>query len=719
MENGHTSLPAVERSGRILGAAACIVIAVVLAYANTFRVPLLLDDYAALEENPSIRDLSDWSAVLSPPPTSPTAGRPLLNLSFALNHAAGGTDVRGYHVVNLAIHAAAALVLFGLVRRTLGRQGIPPALAYARFAVATAAATLWAMHPLLTGAVTYISQRAESLMGLFYFLTLYGFVRDADAREPRWWGGVSILACFAGMATKEVMVTAPLLVLLYDRVFVSGSFAAAFRSRRPFYAGLAASWVLLALVMANARLEARNIGFEQGVSPWAYAATEARVIFDYLRLALWPSPLVFDYGIELLAQPLRKVPFVVALAALGWGVVKAWRVRPAAGFALLAVFVVLAPTSSFVPVAMQPMAESRMYVPLAPLVTLLVAWLFTLVGSRRAIAATVAIVAAAMVLAHTRNDDYRSAVALWEDTVAKKPGSSRAHHSLANELARNPARGQATRARYEAALRINPGGAEIHYDFATWLEKQPGGHDEARQHYETALRSNPRHAKAHNNLASLLAREPEDRPAAIRHLEQALRIDPAYAEAHYNLGSVLMSDPQRAEEALDHLQTSLRLRPGYAEAHNNLANLLGGMPGREADALRHYGEAVRLKRDFAEAHNNLGSLLTRLADRRGEATAHFREAIRIRPDFAEAHYNLARELAAQPDGASEAITHFRAALRARPAMAIAHNGLADVLFKTGALDDAIRELEAAVRIDPSYETARHNLDALRRLKKTR
>ena len=142
-------------------------------------------------------------------------GRPVLNLSLALNYLMGGTAAWGYHLVNLLIHLCAGLVLYGILRRTFRGFDLP----------AAAVALLWTAHPIQTEAVTYIVQRAESLMGLFYFLTLYCFIRYGEG--SRRWAVLSVLACFLGMGTKEVMVSAPLVVL-----FTTAPLSAA-RWRRP------------------------------------------------------------------------------------------------------------------------------------------------------------------------------------------------------------------------------------------------------------------------------------------------------------------------------------------------------------------------------------------------------------------------------------------------------------------------------------------------------
>jgi hypothetical protein len=170
-----TGTPGSADGWRVLAVAVILILVALGAYWNSFNVPLLLDDRSAITDNASIRHLGRIGDVLSPT-TVTNAARPLLNLSFALNYAEGGMTVRGYHAINLLIHICAGLALLGVVRRTLLSPGLRHRYGEAALPLAAFAALLWTLHPVQTEAVTYISQRAESLMGLFYLLTLYCFI---------------------------------------------------------------------------------------------------------------------------------------------------------------------------------------------------------------------------------------------------------------------------------------------------------------------------------------------------------------------------------------------------------------------------------------------------------------------------------------------------------------------------------------------------------------
>src|SRR5206468_3019554 len=154
----------------------------------------------------------------------PTAGRPLVNVSFAINYALGGLNVVGYHVLNVALHVLCALLIFGIVRRTfdlIGRSGQEQPVRSPRpdsqaANLACAVALIWVLHPLNTEAVNYLTQRTEIMMALFYSLTLYASIRAVQSPRALVWTAGAIVSCAAGMASKESMVTAPLMVVLFD-----------------------------------------------------------------------------------------------------------------------------------------------------------------------------------------------------------------------------------------------------------------------------------------------------------------------------------------------------------------------------------------------------------------------------------------------------------------------------------------------------------------------
>ena len=749
-----------------------------LAYSNTFSVPFLLDDTWNLAKNQTIRHLLQIRQVLAPPVDAGVRGRPVLNFSFALCYAAGGSNVVAYHVVNLLVHVLACLSVFGIARRTL----LAPAVA-GRFrphadAISLMIALIWGLHPLQTESVTYLSQRAEELMGLFFLQTLYCFIRSAaqTGRARIVWAALSALCCLAGMATKEVMVTAPLIVLLYDAVFVGGSLREAWRRRWPLHVSLMASWALLAWLMRG--ISELPVGYGRGESLWATALTECRAIVEYLGLSVWPHPLVLfrdptfvhDAGSVVLQGTLLLALLGLTLAAM----IR----KPAVGFACAWIFLILAPTSSVVPILKQPVAEHRMYLPLAGVAALFVAGLVSL-GGRRALLLAGAVVFAFAGVTWSRNRDYRTELAIWTDAVAKEPGNSPAQEDLAqaylalgryresigpsmaairanpkNEVAHNNlgvaliSLGRIPEALVEfaEALRLKPDYAEAHNNTGAALLKS-GRFEEAIPHYREALRLSADYADARNDLGialfssgrvteaiaeyeRVLGQEP-DHPAtharlgtaffsagrireAIGQFDLALKQAPDDPGVLYDMGVALAKDGEVAK-AIAAYEKATRLEPGNAEAHINLGCLYS-QGGRLPEAVAEFGAAIRSKPDYAEAHDNLGQTLKRMG-RTAEAVDEFRIATRLAPDSAPFHFNLANAFLALRAW-SDAQAEFLKVVRLDPGHAEARNSLGALYFLAGRLPEAISELSEAVRLKPDYAEAHRNLGvALERVKR--
>ena len=676
--------------------AACLVIAVLAVHANSLRAPFVYDDTLAIPDNPSIRHLWRLDDVLWPQAQGGTtvSGRPVLNLSFALSYALSGEQVWGHHLVNMLVHAAAALVLFGIVRRTLAAGN--PALTTRMDAggsataarppvgalpLAAAIAALWALHPLQTQAVTYTVQRAESLMGFFYLLTLYAFVRAVDchllddkrARAAGKWLALSVGACALGMGTKEVMATAPLVVLLYDRAFVAGTFAAAWRARRGYYLALVATWlVLAALVASTGGNRGGTVGLGVGVPWWAYGLTQFQAVTRYLALGVWPQPLVFEYGTFWVERTGDILPYLLVIVPLLGATAWALRHRPAAGFCAASFFLILAPTS-LAPGTIQMIVEHRMYLPLAAVIGLGVVAVSRQIGGA-ALPAAGALAIAWGVTTVDRNRDYRSHLALWSDTVAKRPDNPRAHEGLAEAYAETGRLEDALRHRREA-VRLLPDESHYHYNYALTLA-QAGRFEDAVRSYRVALRLAPAEPRTHNNLAVALVqlgkvdqalahyaeairlqpKEPQYRYnqaiafLRLRRLQEAatgfaetVALQPAHADAHFNLGNAF-SQLHRPEKAREHYAATVKLRPDDAEAQFRLANLLLDLD-RAAEAIPHYEAAARLRPNDPEARHNLGVACARL-ERWQEARAAFDEALQLKPDYADAlrHRQQLRDL---------------------------------------------------------------------------
>jgi protein O-mannosyl-transferase len=600
---GHPRLsesfpPAPDRTPWPALALALVVLGAVLSYLSSFSGVFVYDDAFAIVQNPTIRRVGSSLTVL--PGGLPVSGRPLVNFSLALNYAWSGEAPWSYHAVNLAIHVLAALTLGGIVRRTLALPRYVARFGAGAGFVGAAAALLWAVHPLQTESVTYVAQRAESLAGLFYLLTLYAAIRGVgDTTHATRWKVLAWLACLCGMASKEVMVSAPFIVLLYDRTFVAGSFHAAWRERGRFYLGLAATWILLGYLVAQTGGRGGTAGFTT-IATWSsYVLAQAAAIVRYLTLAIWPHPLVFDYGTEPFAGATVISLCAIAIAILlVFTAVGLWRGSPW-GFLGAWFFALLAPSSSIVPVLSEIAAEHRMYSPLAAVLVAFTLGLHAVAARWVLIVALIPAIALGWVTSR-RNQVYHSELALWADTVAKRPGNARAHFNLGNLLLAH-GRVAESIAEFEAAVRIRPGFAAGHANLADAFFRA-GRLPQAAAEAELALRLEPNLAEAHATLANVRFREGKV-AAALPAYEEAVRLKSSDAVLRSNLGAAL-SQLGRLTEAAAQYEEAIRLNPASADANFFLANTLVRL-GRFDAAIAHYEQALRLNSDFGPAKDNL------------------------------------------------------------------------------------------------------------------
>jgi len=559
-----------------IGLPIALIIAGVTVYANSFRVPFIYDDEHSILENPHILRLWPLSEVMSAPPQSGLSGRPILSLSLALNYALSGYSVWSYHLFNLLVHLLAGLTLYGIVRRTLLCERLCEKFGDDSRVLACVVAAVWLVHPLQTESVTYIVQRAESLMGLFYLLTLYSAIRVMQGGKFLIWSAVSVVCCGLGMGTKEVMVTAPVMVLLYDRAFAAGSFAAALRRRWGLYLGLAGMWVILAWSLRRGS-RSDTVGFSMGIAVMDYALNQCRVIVHYLRMSVWPQGLCLDYGWPVEKNFWRLWPFAAVISGMGivtvWGFIRnrAW------DYPVMWFFVVLSPTSSFVPVA-DLAYEHRMYLSLACLAALAVLGGYSLLRRfwRNKAAKQIGLVSAVIVIGVLgvvtlrRNNDYRSAESIWRQALDVSPDSFRAHGNLGIAL-KSQGKNDEAMSHFLQSLKLKPDDAAASYNVGRIFQLQ-GKLDEAEKYYRQAVQTGPGFVKAYNNLGIVLSGQGKN-DEAVEYFEQALRIKPDYIEVHLNLGAVLKLQG-KTDEAAGHYRRALEIDPNHTAAGEALQSLL-------------------------------------------------------------------------------------------------------------------------------------------------
>jgi protein O-mannosyl-transferase len=492
----------------------------IVAYCNSLRSPFIFDDIDSILVNPQInRSLNPAASV----PQSTLSGRPLLLLTMQVNYAIGGLNVVGYHLVNLVVHLCCGALLFGIVRRNLSRREFwGDRFADSAKWLAGAVAAVWLVHPLNTEAVSYISQRAESLMSLFFLATIYCLIRAAEERAPARWAILAILACALGMATKETMVTAPIIALFYDRTFLAGSFAAALRKRSRLYLGLAATWIVLAILLTGRAREA-SVQYTSGLSAWDEIRTQPGVIAHYFRLGLWPHKLVLDYYDWPIVHQWTQMKLggYLVFALLICSVIAFWK-KPWLGFLGAWFFMILSPSSSVVPLFTEVAAEHRMYLPLAAPVALAVAgcWVANRIV---AVALVVGVIVSLTTLTLLRNAQYQNPVEMWRYTVAERPINPRAYYNLGYSLQHSGRPGEAV-APYREALLLEPD----YYAAAKALGLAliaSGDHGGAEEYYTEEMKIMPQFAPEALLQRSQLRRKRGDIAGADTDFQAAARLE--------------------------------------------------------------------------------------------------------------------------------------------------------------------------------------------------
>jgi protein O-mannosyl-transferase len=671
--------------------AAALVIAVFLAYQPAWRSGFIWDDDVHLLNNPVLKSgglAGAWT------PGSYINFWPLTFTVYRLEFEAWGLNLLGYHLVNIALHAAAAL----LVWRLLVELNVPGAML---------AAAIFALHPVNVESVAWIAQ-LKGLLSLLFALVSALFYLQYD-RKGCWWRYAAALAAFSlSTLAKGMVITLPV-VLLACAWWRSGSLQWRDLMRvLPF--------VLIGALMAGVEVWTQSREGSDVVrtdSLLSRSAVAGCAVWFYLGKLLWPLNLCFVYPRwkiddgEVLSYLPGLLLLVIVFALALWRR-RSWG-RPVV-MLIVCYAALLLPVLGFVNISFMQwslVADHWQYaatiVPAAVLTGAAANWAFRQPGRRPvAYALGLALLAAFAVLTWRKSQTYADLETFWSDTLAKNPDCAPAHNNLGNILV---ARGQVEEAitHYRKALEIKPDYFDAHNNLGHVLADL-GQIDDAIAHYRKALEINPDYAEVHITLAAALAGRGQF-DEAIDHCRKALQIKPDHAEGHINLGAALAGRGQ-VDEAIAHFRKALEIKPDHALARLNLGKALAGR-GQVDEAIVHFRKALEIKPDDAEAHNYLGLALGSrgLVD---EAIAHYRMALEMRPEYASAHYNLGTALAGLGQ-VDEAITHYRKALEIKPDYAEAHNNLGLALAGSGQVDEGIAHYRKALETRPDYALAYFNL----------
>src|SRR5579862_691281 len=703
-----------------------LALCVMAAYGNIINGAFIFDEIPTIVQNEGIRKLSALDRVFF---DYRNVMRPLVALTFAVDYALYGNNPTGYHVLNLAVHVIATLLLFGVVRRMLlsrrgagrreegGEDGsvvrslLPPPSSLLAPRLAFAIALMWGLHPLQTEAVTYIVQRSESMMGMFFLLALYCVIRGAEPGAKTSWHIGAIAAGILGAGCKQVIVVMPLVVLLYDRCFISGSFKAALKRAPRLYAGLLASWLAVGLFMLAAR-GSTSAGFGLKITPVGYASAQFVIIVHYLKLVFWPVNQVFDYVWRTTDQDLGAILLNAALIAALFGLT-IWQLarNSAQGFWGAWFFLILAPTSSILPIG-DLAAERRMYLPLAAVIVLVVTGMYCMLrkwiaASAPAVVVTLALIAAAGlgILTGRRNALYQDPLAMWQDVLSKRPDNTRALLVVGGAML---AKGKLNEAaeKIERAAKLKPPFFEALRALGD-LRFAQMEYAAAADAYSQALELNHDDLNSWHGLSKALDAlgHPDQ---ALKALEQAAKLAPNDAQIQFDFGNRLF---QRGNvgNAIDVLAGALKLAPDSAEIHSSLGAALA-TAGRLPEALSEFDAALKYNPRHTDALVNRGRVLS-LMGRGFEAISSFRGALNIDPKRADAASALAWILATSPGdklrNGAEAVTLAEKACeltqRRNPLML---DTLAAAYAEAGQFEKAVATEESALKLNPNDALAK-------------
>jgi len=561
-----------------------------LAYVPALRGGFVFDDDNLLTKNPLIQASDGLSRIWFT--SEPVDYWPVTLTSFWAEWRLWGADPAGYHIDNLLLHIASALLLWLILRR-LGLLG------------AYWAALLFAVHPVNVQSVAWIAERKNTLSLLFFLLSIRAFLATkwggAEKSNPSAYG-LSLFAFVLAMLSKGSVAVLPL-VLLGLVAWRRRLQAADFLKAAPYLA--------VAVVLTLVNIQFQNHGLTAPIRAAGLAERmldAGAVVWFYLGKALLPVDLTFIYPLWRVrpADLLWWLPLAVAAAVTGFLGWKAWlgpsRAKgkgwKAAFFAWCYFGVALIPVMGFADINYMKyslVADHYQYLALIGVCSWAAAtwWAGGIAVNLRLKFGVAAGVAGLLAILTWRQAGmYRDAETLYRATLARNPQCWLADNNLGI------------------------------------VEVNSGRRAEARAHFLRALELNPEYAEAHFNLGLLLYKEPGGMPAAEDHFARAVQLSPRYAEARYYLANSL-GDLGRTEEAITQYEEAIRWRANFPDAQLNLGSTLAGA-GRVAEALPHFEEAVRLNPGSAQAQLNLAFAL-REVGRVQDGEVHYEKAIRLDP----------------------------------------------------------------------------------------
>ena len=635
---------------------------VFIAYAQVFRADFVWDDESHLTQNSCVIGPLGLKEIWT---TAQAVYYPLVLTTFWTLHKFVGLNPLPYHLLNVLLHTASAVLLWHILQLLKVRG-------------AWLGAALWALHPVMVQSVAWVTELKNTQSCMFYLLSILFFLKWGDqggaiSGPPQRWIGdrrslgfvLSLVSFILATLSKPSVVMLPFVIALciwWMRGKIRWRDAL---TLTPFalISAIASGWTIW-----EQRFHARAVGPD-----WAQTFPErmiiaGKAIWFYLGKLVWPDPLIFIYPRWDLdsSKVLAYLPFLAAFAAL----IALWFIPAKWGRALL-------------------FAAAYYVVSLFPVLGFFTVFFFrySFVSDHFQYLASMGPLALA-----------GAGIATIAGRVCETPRELASDTDALQNLGNNFA---VSRAKVGLSVALC-GILLVSLGFLTW--RQTAEYHNLFALYTATLQKNPGCWMAHYNLGIVLS-EKGKADQAIEHYRRAVDLRPDYAEAHYNLGRLLVENGQ-VDDAIAHYERAAAINPADAEAQNNLGVTLFGI-GRADDAIAHYQKALEIQPDYAEASCNLASALIAKGDFDG-AIGRYTVCLAAIPDQEEARYNFASALLRR-GRTDEAILQYQKVLQLHPDSADAHANLGSAWLAQRSVRDAIAEYTKALQISPENLAALSNL----------
>ena len=575
-----------------------------LIYANGLNTPFQSDDERHIQDSPTIKTPSYFANPNN------IRNRHITGLSFALNYLWGQENPFGYHLFNILIHICSTFLVFFITRLTIENGTSWGNDATKQIALTTT--LLFGLHPIQTETITYISGRPGGIAGLFYFLSLLLFILASlkDCKVPSFILYLLSLVSFAlAVLGKEIAITLPAMIIVYDLCLIKGPQWVSFRTRLIYYLCLPALATAIFFLAPNMLrfMDTLNSGNFLKKINLTLGLVQLDLLKHPLKLFLFPVNLTFEYDfLTQVSWPSLLTSIAIVLLCVFLAFKKFYIKNSLLTFCVLWFPLTIAPTNSFME-RTHLFSERNMYIPLFGLCLFLAVILFLIcrIQKHSTIWGTcllLFICTAFSTMVMKRNQAYDSPSSLWADTYKKSPnklsvGKTLSIHYLMEEdyaSALNP---------LKALLVINPNLYDVQQNLGI-AYKSLGEFSDAEKSFKEAIRIKPDEPSSHFNLASLYgnlgefvrASEEFDRANALYKIRGKVPPQQFYsdkARAHNQAGIELIQ-VQRFEEALIQLEKSVQQNPWLLSARFNLAKLLLEFKNNPQKARNHLDTALTL-----------------------------------------------------------------------------------------------------------------------------